>query len=64
MTYERSHDITWSLSMQAHMFEVYVTYCENKPMSESFLWTFHHNGGTFFEVSHQPLNPCRLSQPG
>ena len=35
------------------MFEVYVTYCENKPMSESFLWTFHHNGGTFFEVRHQ-----------
>ena len=35
------------------MFEVYVTYCENKPISESFLWTFHHNGGTFFEVRHQ-----------
>ena len=35
---------------QSNNFEVYITYCENKPKSESFLWTYQHTGGTFFEV--------------
>ncbi|CAI8043349.1 Kalirin [Geodia barretti] len=30
-------------------FEVYITYCENKPKSESFIWTYLHTGGTFFQ---------------
>ena len=28
---------------------MYVVYCENKPKSEAFLWTYQHSGGTFFE---------------
>ena len=40
-----------SVFLQVQHFEVYVTYCENKPKSESFLWTYVHTGGTFFEVS-------------
>lgn len=39
------------LYFQAHSFEMYVNYCENKPKSESFLWTYQHMGGNFFEVS-------------
>lgn len=31
------------------VFKLYVTYCENKPKSESFLWTYAHQGGTFFK---------------
>ena len=30
---------------------MYITYCENKPKSESFIWTYLHTGGTFFQVS-------------
>ena len=48
---ERESDCPVS-SSQAHQFEVYVTYCENKPKSESFLWTYQHTGGTFFEVCY------------
>ena len=47
---------TLSLRPQAPSFEVYITYCENKPKSESFIWTYLHTGGTFFEVS-QPAKP-------
>ena len=42
---------TLYMSLQAPSFEVYITYCENKPKSESFIWTYMHTGGTFFEVS-------------
>uniref|UniRef100_A0A1X7TP97 Uncharacterized protein n=1 Tax=Amphimedon queenslandica TaxID=400682 RepID=A0A1X7TP97_AMPQE len=30
-------------------FKLYVSYCENKPKSESFIWTYIHQGGTFFK---------------
>ena len=50
-----THSLRYSIThvygyLQAHQFEVYVTYCENKPKSESFIWAYHHTGGTFFEV--------------
>ena len=37
--------------LQRAEFGVYVTYCENKPKSESFIWTYTHSGGTFFKVT-------------
>ena len=43
-------DPCFTVSVQSSNFEVYITYCENKPKSESFLWTYQHTGGTFFEV--------------
>ena len=42
-------------TMQASGFGVYVPYCENKPLSESFLWKYAHAGGTFFTVSYRYL---------
>ena len=44
------HHIMSGYAMQAVSFEVYVPYCENKPKSESFLWTYAHSGGNFFAV--------------
>ena len=44
---------------QAPNFEVYITYCENKPKSESFIWTYLHTGGTFFEVRTYTLDSCQ-----
>ena len=48
-----SHDchMTCTVCMQASGFGVYVPYCENKPLSESFLWKYAHAEGTFFSVS-------------
>lgn len=40
----------------AHSLELYVTYCENKPKSEAFLWTYAHTGGTFFEEAQKQLS--------
>jgi kalirin len=36
-------------------FKLYVTYCENKPKSESFIWTYTHHGGTFFTEVQKKL---------
>ena len=48
-----SHDyhMIYTVCMQASGFGVYVPYCENKPLSESFLWKYAHAEGTFFSVS-------------
>ena len=45
------YHMTCTVCMQASGFGVYVPYCENKPLSESFLWKYAHAEGTFFSVS-------------